>query len=171
MISFPKTFPFSQLAPTEKELDWMNTWLKANVKQNCKVLEFGCGITSWIINEALKPEIYVAMEHYPQCIKDTLKHVPNIKMVQTTWHQIPQDVYDFIFIDSSAGYPPGGDGLYRDKAIEFVESQQMIHNKTFIMVHDWHARSGKGSRKYLEKNGYKLAGSFSDRTGVGVYSK
>ena len=79
--------------------------------------------------------------------------------------------YDFIFIDSSAGYPPGGDGIFRNKAIEFIESQQMVHNKTIIMIHDWHHRSGKSSRKYLENNNYKLIRSFSDRTGVGAYQK
>jgi hypothetical protein len=168
---FPKTFPFSKLAPTEKELIWISTYLTSCNFKNCKVLEFGCGITSWVINESLKPKIYVAMEHYQQCIIDTLKNVPKINIITTTWHQIPQDVYDFVFIDSSAGYPPGGDGLFRDKAIEFVESQKMINDNSFIMIHDWHARSGKSSRNYLEKNNYKLRASFNDRTGVGIYSK
>lgn len=168
---FPKTFPFSKLAPSVAELEWINSWLQVNIPKGKKVLEFGCGITSWVINESIQPSKYVAMEHYNQCIIDTLKHVPNINIIKTTWHQIPQDVYDFIFIDSSAGYPPGGDGIFRNKAIEFIESQQMVHNKTIIMIHDWHHRSGKSSRKYLENNNYKLIGSFSDRTGVGAYQK
>lgn len=167
----PKTFPFSKLAPTEKELVFMNNWLATSTLRGCKVLEFGCGITSWAINDALKPSVYVAIEHWPQCIKDTIKHIPNINMITTTWHQIPQDVYGFVFIDSSAGYPPGGNGLYRDKAIEFIESQKMIDKKSVIMIHDWHANSGKGSRRLLERTGYRLIASFNDRTGVGVYSK
>lgn len=171
-MTFPPTFPFSKLAPTEKELIWIMAYLTScGLKKGCKVLEFGCGITSWAINESLNPSVYVAIEHWPQCIKDTIKHVPKINMITTTWHQIPQDVYDFVFIDSSAGYPPGGTGLYRDKTIEFIESQGMISNKSLIMIHDWHHRSGIASRKLLEKNNYKLLASFSGRTGVGVYSK
>jgi hypothetical protein len=168
---FPKTFPFSKLAPTKDELAWISTYLTSCNLKNCKVLEFGCGITSWIINESLNPNTYIAIEHYQQCIIDTLKHVPKIKIITTTWHQIPQDVYDFIFIDSSAGYPPGGDGLFRDKAVEFIESQDMVNNKSLIMIHDWHHRSGNKARKYLEENNYKLIASFKNRTGVGVYSK
>ncbi len=168
---FPKSFPFSKLAPTAKELEWMNDWLSKNIKPNSKVLEFGCGITSWVIDQSIHPSVYVAIEHFQKCIIDTLAHVPKIKMITTTWHEIPQDVYDFVFIDSSAGYPPGGNGLYRDKTIEFIESQKMIHDKSIIMIHDWHHRSGAASRKLLERTGYKLLASFNNRTGVGVYSK
>lgn len=166
----PRSFKITRVSPTMPELDFMHDWCKKNIAEGSNVLEFGAGPTTWAIATAINPSKYVVMEHWVPSIKDVIDHLEDIHIVKSTWYAIPDDVeYDFVFIDSSAGYPPGGDGLHRHDAVEF--SERLLSKGGHIMIHDWRKRSGSKSRAYLEKNGYKLVDSFNGRTGVGVYKQ
>jgi len=157
------------VSPTIPELEFIHEWWKDNLEQGCKVLEFGAGPTSWAIQKAVNPSLYVAVEDWPDTIKDVIDHLDDIQIITSTWLDIPEETYDFIFVDSSAGYPPGDGGLHRDEATKFGE--RLMSENGFIMLHDWHGRSGGRPRRYLENNGYELVASFENRTGVGVYKR
>jgi len=164
----PKTFTLTKVSPTTPELEFIHKWCKENLPNGCNVLEFGAGPTTWAISTAARPSKYVCMEHWIPSIKDVIDHLDNITIIKTDWYAIPDDIrYDFVFIDSSAGYPPGDQGLHRHDACQF--SERLLKDGGYIMIHDWRKRSGHKSRLYLESKGYELVASFLGRTGVGVY--
>lgn len=167
-LNIPKTFTITRVSPTIEELEFMYNWCKNNIAEGSNVLEFGAGPTTWALSKAINPTNYICMEHWIPSIKDVLDHLDNITMVRTDWYSIPDDIeYDLVFVDSSAGYPPGDSGLHRHDACEF--SERLLKNGGYIMIHDWRKRSGKKSRQYLENKKYKLVDSFNGRTGVGIY--
>jgi len=166
-LNLPKTFTMTRVSPTIEELQFMHKWCTKNVLQKAKILEFGAGPTTWAIHKAVNPSLYVAVEDWPSTVKDVMNHLSDVKIVKSTWFDIPEEEYDFIFVDSSAGYPPKSPGLHRDEAAKYGE--RLLKKGGFIMLHDWRKRSGKGPRQYLESNGYKLVDSLRGRTGVGVY--
>jgi len=166
--ALPKTFTVTRVSPTIPELEFMHDWCKNNVAEGANILEFGAGPTTWAIATAISPSKYVCMEHWVPSIKDVIDHLEDITIVKTDWYGIPDNIkYDLVFVDSSAGYPPGGDGLHRHDACEF--SERLLKDGGHIMIHDWRKRSGHKSRLYLESKGYELVASFNGRTGVGVY--
>lgn len=173
-MNIPKTFKRSKRAPSKEELEWLYNWLHENKeKYNLnKVLEFGCGITSWILNNAIKPEIHVAMEIYKPCIKTTLEHVPDIKIIQTIWDDIPKISYDVIFIDGSSGCPPKiaakGKGIYRKEALKY--SKEIMAKNALIIIHDWrHKKIGwLRLRNYLDEN-YEFIDGCKIGYGFGIY--
>jgi len=169
MLDLPKTMKRTRVSPTIDELNFIYDWCINNLKDGCKVLEFGAGPSTFAINKACNPSIYITVEDWIPTLKDVINHVSNIKIINSTWFDIPEDKYDFVFVDSSAGYPPKDGGLHRDEAVKY--SEKLLADDGYIMLHDWHGRSGKAPRRYLENSGYKLIDSFTNKTGVGVYKK
>jgi len=174
MIELPKTFPPSRRAPPLEELDWLHHWLSKNNKGLDTVLEFGCGITSWVISDALKPKLYVAMEGFQPCINMTEKHVPKIQIVKTNWDDIPRIGYNVLFVDASTNPPkhlkPMGKRIFRDDAIKY--SENFIAKDAIVILHDWNYKEGwRLPRKYVEDKGYVLIDSLSSRYGMGIYKR
>lgn len=165
----PKSFSMTRVSPTMNELDFLHDWLKSNIDEEANVLEFGAGPTTWAIATALKVNRYVLIEHWVPAIKDVLNHLNDIEIIRSLWYNIPEDIqYNVVFVDSSAGYPPGGGGLHRDEAVKYAE--RLLSEDAHIILHDWRKRSGSAPRRYIEKSGnYKLVASFSGRTGLGIY--
>lgn len=166
-LDLPKSFTLTRVSPSMAELEFMYEWCINNLPKGGKVLEFGAGPTTWAINKAMEPSKYVAVEDWIPTIKDVTLHLDNIEIIKTTWFDIPDDEYDLVFVDSSAGYPPGATGLHRDEAAKYGE--RLLAEGGYIMLHDWHSRSGRAPRKYLEGAGYKLVASFENKVGVGIY--
>jgi hypothetical protein len=170
-LQLPKTYPKSKYAPTIGELEFMHDWIKNNIKNKINVLEFGSGITTWVMSDALGNNLneYIAMEDI-QFIKEPARHCPKVKFITTSWYQIPEDKkYDLIFVDSSAGYPPGTPGLHRVDALQY--SEKLMSDKAIIIMHDWHGRSGKEVRRHLEANNYIIQAKIEDKTGLGIYRR
>lgn len=165
----PKSFTVTRVSPTAGELDFIHDWLKENVTKEVNVLEFGAGPTTWAIATALQVNRYVLVEHWIPSIKDVLDHLEDIEIIKGLWYSIPEDIkYDIIFVDSSAGYPPGDGGLHRDEAVKYAE--RLLSNNGYILLHDWRKRSGVAPRRYIEGTGaYKQVASFKGKTGVGIY--
>lgn len=165
----PKDFKMTRVSPTMGELNFIHDWLKSNVNYSVNVLEFGAGPTTWAIATALNFNRYVLIEHWLPAISDISNHLKNIEIKRTTWYDIPEDIqYDVIFVDSSAGYPPGSKGLHRDEAVKY--SERLLAKNGIIILHDWRKRSGAAPKKYMENSGnYNLVASFPGRTGVGIY--
>lgn len=172
-LVIPKNFIKNRVSPSTNELEFIYNWcVKTKPK---KILEFGCGSTTCALFQGASVDntidLYVAMEHWVPSIQNVIDTMPSIKIIKTIWYDIPIEKYDLIFVDSSAGYPPGGDGLYRHEAV--IYGERLLNTGGYIMIHDWHGRSGKQSKAYLEntKNNFKLVDSLTDKTGVGIYSK
>jgi len=168
-MKLPNTLRLSRVSPSVKELEWLEEWLSKNIKPGSNILEYGCGPSTWVIKEATKPKNYVTVEHYVPIIKDVMLAIPDLTLIKTTWYDIPPIGYDFIFVDSSAGYPPGGNGLFRHEAAKY--SENLLNPNGYIALHDWHGRSGKKPRAYLENNGYTLVDSITHKVGIGIYRK
>ena len=161
----PTDFEKSKLAPRNDELIWMHRQLRN--KSINSVLEFGCGITTWIIHKATSPNLYVAIEEYAPCIREVRKHLKDVVII-SAWSDIPEGSFDLVFVDSSAGC--GKKGLHR------VESAQRAHSQLkkggYMMIHDSHRRSGRAVSRYLKNSEhYKLLASFGGRTGVEIFQK
>ena len=171
-VSFPKTFSWSRMAPTRRELRWFHDYLSEMRNGKAwKVLEFGCGISTWAINDALQPDIYLAIEAYEPSMQEVSKHCPNV-ILKKKWGPIKQRRWNFIFVDSSAGYRNlhPVPGLFRRECIRFAEKS--MTPDCLVSIHDWrHRLYSKRARRYLERSGYELVNSFTGRTGIGVYRR
>jgi hypothetical protein len=171
VLQLPKTYPKSRYAPTIAELEFMYNWIKNNINTRINVLEFGSGISTWTILTALESNLneYIAVEDI-QFIKEPSKHCSKVKFITTSWYQIPEDKkYDLVFVDSSAGYPPGTPGLHRVDALQY--SEKLMSDKAVVIIHDWHGRSGKEIRRHLENNNYVVQAVIEDKTGLGIYRR
>jgi hypothetical protein len=177
-LEVPDSFPFSRLAPTQGELEYMCEFLVNHFEgaDPINVLEFGSGVSTWAIyngvtnymNNREKCTNYIAVEDWEQNVIDTKKNLPMVNIIDSSWEDIPKNQYSVVFVDSSACRPgPPARGLYRHEATEYAES--LMAENALVIIHDWHHRSGKGPRRYLEGRGYNLVGSFKGRTGVGIY--
>ena len=178
-MNLPKTFKPSSRSPAKIELRWLHEWLcenKGKYNESKKVLEFGCGVTSWVLNDSLKPEVHVVMEAFEPCIQSTLHHIPSIQVVRTTWGDIPKINYDIIFVDAST-HPPKGlkpmilrakHRVFRDDVVKYVEDFQA--DNALIILHDWNYKEGyKAPRRYVESKGYPLVASLKTHYGFGIY--
>lgn len=169
---FPSGFS-SKRAPRKDELEALWNFLQGyNEKPNC-VLEFGSGITSWVLNETLHPNKHVSVESFPISVENVKKHVPTVEIV-STWDQIPDYKYDLLFMDSSTGAPRGllclypKVGLFRHDAIHYA--RKFLKDDAIVIMHDWnHKPKWQMSKTYLEENGYVLIWSYKSKYGFGAY--
>jgi hypothetical protein len=165
-MKLPDGLKRAKLSPFDKELAWLHDYLKnLDIPRPIKVLEFGCGITSWVIEDALKPDKHVAVEEYQEAMDTVNKYCSNVEIIEN-W-DFPDEDYGLVFVDSSAG--SGMAGLNRDKAM--IAAESFMREGAIVIMHDWHHGSGSGPRKYAESAGYELITSFSNRRGFGVYRK
>jgi hypothetical protein len=174
----PPSFTLSRRCPSIQELQALWTWLDTNYKDKIKsVLEFGCGVTSWVLHNTIKHEKYVIVEQFQPCIETVKKHVSNIEIVDF-WDKIPANKYDLLFVDASTGAPAGlkprastNRVPFRDDAIDYVKD--MLHQNSIVIIHDWQHRhyNWRVHRRYLEDNGYKCIWSCPIGYGFGAYIK
>lgn len=175
-----ENFPFapSRRAPPLQDLQFMHNWLQN--KSFTKILEFGGGITTYVIADALKKfEKYVCVENYQPCIENISTHIENIEIVQDSWNSIPKEEYDFIFVDSSSCAPKGlksinknQSAIFRDDALHYI--MDFVHPNCYFMVHDWSYHGGwLRVKKYFEdrNKNFTLIDSFKSKHGVGIYQK
>lgn len=169
-FSIPETFKFSDLAPTRDELKFIYDWLIAN-KIDGDVLEFGCGITTWAVYNAVKPKNYFALETHPGCLVSMHEHLPQVKIIATTWNDIPKIPYGVVFVDSSVGRPAGGDGIYRDEAAKY--GINLAARDAVVILHDvnMNRRGYQNTIKAVLAEEFKEVARFKGRTGVGIYRR
>lgn len=181
MEEVKKTFVFpsgfsSKRAPRRDELEALWNWLYTNYhSRDKKVLEFGSGITSWVLNDALNPKLHVCVEQFPISVENVIKQVPSVQIITRDWSNIPKYDYDILFVDSSTGAPKDLKsldigGIFRHDAIHYV--RDMITKDAIVIIHDWnHKPRWMQARKYLESNGYGLLWSYASKYGFGAYQK
>ena len=166
----PEAFVISDLAPTRSELQFIHDWLREN-RISCDVLEFGSGVTTWAINLAVQPANYVAVESHPACLAPMGAFLPAVKIVSTSWHDIPRLPYGLVFVDSSSGRPTPGRGLFRHEATAYA--LQLAKRDAVFILHDINLRR-KGyqmSIQTLTDAGLKNVARFRGRTGVEIYRR
>lgn len=176
-LVLPETFKRSRRSPLISELNWIYSWIVSKNFEKCNILEFGGGITTWTISEALnkKWELYCCVETYLPQVEQIKSHIHGIECVDS-WDKIPPINYNIIFVDSSSGWPKGlksirtGQKIFRDDAVNY--SLKFANNDTYYILHDW---SYKGqwlfAPKFLLNNGFKLVDSHRNRFGVGIFQK
>jgi len=182
MIEYPKTFKVSGRAPSKKEMQWLNNWIiNQNFKDNLNILEFGCGISTYIIaNSVPSYEKYVCVENFKPCLKTVNAHVKNITFIRDTWHNIPKLPYDIVFIDASSCTPPEiiaevkktspKCSVYRSEIIPYV--WDFVSLDCFFIIHDWkHRPAWVKPRKLFEKMNHKLIDCIRTKHGIGIYQK
>ena len=177
-LIIPPSFVPSRRSPSVQELEALWDWLDKNYRDKIKtILEFGCGVTSWVLHNSLNYTKYIAVEQFQPCIDTVKSHVPNIEIIGY-WDKIPKDSYDLLFVDASTGWPAGLKPLaitnrrpFRDDAIHYVKD--MLHKDTIVIIHDWQHKqyNWRVHRRYLEDNGYKCIWSCAVGYGFGAYIK
>ena len=94
-----------------------------------------------------------------------------VKIVSTSWHDIPRLPYGLVFVDSSSGRPTPGRGLFRHEATACA--LQLARRDAVFILHDVNLRR-KGyqmSIQTLTDAGLKNVARFQGRTGVGIYRR
>ena len=185
----PENFKVSSRAPTKKEIRWLYKILsseKYSSYRGKKVLEFGCGITSYAISQALDPKLYIAVENFQPCMDMCKIHIPGIQFVSTDWSDIPKNKYNVVMVDASScppkglklvnavsrqGVPVEKHAPFRDDAINYI--LPYTKNTTIFICHDafhnnpvWHMPC-----IFLENHGYECIDSFAFKKGIAVFRK
>jgi len=165
-------FKAGTLCPSTPELEWLHQYCAALKPKH--ICEFGCGITSWVANDAAKPESYVAIEEFEPLLTAIKQHCPTISLAKVDpleavdLDDVLKDKIDLLIIDSSAG--TGSGGLGRHLALQMAEPY--LADGARVIMHDWHrGRSGKAVRQMLETRGYTLESDCKAGTGFGAYMK
>ena len=186
-MNIPSIFKISKLAPTMQELEWLHHWLKENIRwtgygggqvaQEWMILEFGCGITTYVIANAICLWYsYHIIETYQPNIDSISEYITenendycdsNEILIYNNWDHIKDELWDIIFVDSSCGC--GLKGYHREKTIQAAEP--FMADDCIVAIHDWRRRGGQKPRAYLESNGYKLIACYDKQNGIGVYQK
>uniref|UniRef100_A0A6M3JYW7 Methyltransferase n=1 Tax=viral metagenome TaxID=1070528 RepID=A0A6M3JYW7_9ZZZZ len=168
-------FKRSSRCPPLQELNWLDTWCARHRRPNLRVLEIGCGITSCIMQESLQPDVHVAIEQYPDCIKETQRNCPKVTIVPT-WDLVPKYNYNIFFVDSSTGWPKDiipmtAKRPFRDDAIKYL--LPLCSKDVIIILHDYeHKQIGwRAGRTWLENNGFVCIEKYTYRFGFGVMVK
>jgi len=175
-FQLPKTFIPSKRSPSIKELEKLHDFLNNNYNGKIKnILEFGCGITSLVLNQALSCKNHLAIEQFEPCINDVKYHIKNIKILPL-WEMIPNEKYDLIFVDASTGPPKGLKPIhkenkrpFRDDAIHYARKN--MKDSTIVIIHDWCHKNPvwRLPRVYLENNNFKCIWSCPIGYGFGAY--
>jgi hypothetical protein len=175
-VSMPNGFVLSQRAPPWRELRALWEFLAEHYNhKRFHALEFGCGATSYVLNQSIDPKDHVSVEIYEPCIQTVKQYVPSIEIVPR-WDDIPKREYDVLMVDSCSGSPknlkpmnPANAIPFRDDAIRYVEN--MLSPDCLVILHDWAhpSRGWRVHRKYVEDKGYQLLWSFVSKFGFGVY--
>lgn len=178
-LEIPSSFVRSKRSPTLPELEALYDFLEPyNEKIDApNILEFGCGITSYVISEALyKFYAYVAVETFQPCIDMVKQHCIGIEVVNN-WNAIPEEQYDIMFVDGSAGYPenlkpiapiPACKIPFRNDAIDYTK--HMMKPNGIIILHDHnHTYNYQMPRRYLENFQWKLIWEYKGKYGLGAY--
>ena len=170
-------YPFqkSRLAPSDRELLWLHKLCKEFGPQ--RILEIGCGITTWVIDNSCNPKTYVAVEitpnekarknpkfagWYPN-IENVKKLCPNVK-IQENW-KYGDLSFDFMFLDSSAGCKVRKRGVFRHVALQAAEPY--LEDGAIVVIHDWNKRDGRGPRNRVTKsNKYSFMRSLNHKQGI-----
>ena len=180
MLTIPSTFKPSKRAPSLKELDALYNFLEPQNGEIKDVLEFSCGITSYVIYNACdKFYNYTAIESFQPCIDMVKQHCPDISVI-SKWTDIPDNKFDLVFVDGSSGYPldlkplsptPKCPIPFRNDAIKYVEPK--LSKNAIVIIHDYnhHDAGYRLPRKYLEDNNYELIWHCDIGNGLGAYTK
>ena len=182
-IKYPSTFKTSTRSPNQQEMDWLYDWIVKQLNEdklpsNAKILEFGSGITSYVISNAIPNfQKYVCVEYFPLCVDQVKLHTNNIEFVSDSWHNIPKEKYDLVFVDSSSCAPsdlkphnPKHDRIFRDDAIHYVIP--FVSQKCFFAIHDWcYKTAWLRPKEYFEAINHKLIDCIRTKHGLGIYQK
>jgi len=176
-LEFPSDYIFSHRSPSKKEVRWLYEWLIENKSEYelKNLLEFSCGITSWVLCEALDPDRYIAVDKYKRLALFVKNNLPKVQLVEE-WKVIDilPNKYDLILIDGSTCVPADirikGRGVYREEALKY--SEKMLTDNALVIMHDWNNKRGgwRRLRNYLDGN-YKFLAGCKIGFGFGIYQR
>jgi hypothetical protein len=185
LIPLPKTIKMCRRSPTSFELSWLHnelTQLNAQSKID-RVLEYSGGITTWVTYDSIKPSKYVCVEdkRFVGIFKPVTDIYPGVDMVHN-WLDIPDDVYDLVFVDGSSCMPAELKSKYkvrgqvhRKQALLYAE--QFMRVGSLVVFHDWGHPIRKGGwravRNYLQSSeDYEFVKAFQNKKkGFGIFRK
>jgi hypothetical protein len=182
LLDLPPEIPRSRRSPLRIELSWLHNEL-SKMGPMKRVLEFSGGITTWMAYDAIKPRKYVCVEakRFKGIFNPVLEYYPNIEVVHS-WPDIPNKIYDLVFIDGSScmtkelikKYKPT-DAVRRREALMY--SEQFMRVGSHVVFHDWGHRSRRRGwrllRRYCEESeNFEFVKAFKcHRKGFGIFKK
>lgn len=162
-----REYPRSKLAPPLMELEYLETLcrvLRQNLRRPPNVLEFGCGVTSAILRQELKPLRFHMVEDY----EPNIRAYADLGEIHGDMSLIGENIYDVILIDSSAGSGKTR-GYHRHENLLWAMPRAWRWGH-YIIIHDWRRVGGRECRRILESDpSYALKYSYDRHNGWGVY--
>ena len=169
-MNIPATFKKSDLAPSDEEIEWLWCWLQRNeVQNNAKnVLEFGCGITTLILQDALHPQFLISIEDYQPCIDMVRKHLHRLNFaIFKNWTPVDKYEWNVVLVDSSS-CGKWEEGYHRDMVVKAILPHMAPDG--IIILHDWKKVASKRAKRVLDKEGWELLDACYTRNGWGIYA-
>jgi hypothetical protein len=169
----PKGFKKSALAPPQAEIEWMAacfTNLRGIYKPK-KVLEFGCGVTTYLLWNYINPRTMISIEDYQPNIDEVRKWIKYPEFgVFKHWDSIYSEYWDLVFIDSSAGCGKAT-GHHRDESL--MACMPHLAKHAIVILHDWLHAEGKKPRRILDANPetWELIDGYHCGRGIGIYRR
>jgi hypothetical protein len=185
LVPLPKAIKRSRRSPTPLELSWLhNELIQLNAQSRIdRVLEYSGGITTWITYDAIKPSKYVCVEaaKFIGIFKPVVDIYPGVDVVHD-WLDVPNDVYDLVFIDGSSCMPDILKKKYKVRSLvrrkqALLYSEQYMKVGTLVVFHDWGHPKSKGPwravRTYLmNSENYEFVKAFQNNPkGFGIFRK
>ena len=144
------------------------------------MLEFGCGMSTWYLNQ-YGFKSYTAVETYEPNMIRVKEVCPNVNIVDK-WTSIPVMRYKCIFVDSKEGGGVTGRWV-REKPLIYALDNNLVDDSAIVIVHDYkRIKQGvDGNLKWrkrlngwittMDKYGWKIKHEIMVGRGFGVYSK
>jgi predicted O-methyltransferase YrrM len=162
-LQLPDDVKYYKKAPRKEELEWL--YYNIQELEPKRILEYGTGLTTMAINQALRPERYVVICDEEDKVKKVREYVPNAEFREDWNFDEDTDEFDLVFVDSSSG--SGIKGLHRDLAIKAVEP--FMAPNCVVVIHDWTHKMGSAAKNYLEQNNWVLEKFTAQHRGFGFY--
>ena len=185
LTELPATIPRGRRSPGVLELSWLHDRLsKLNkISKINNVLEYSCGITTWVTHNAIDPNNYICIENtkFRKIIDPVIEIYPSIS-ITSDWLAIPELNYDLVFIDGSSCISKKlkrkyGCRMSVCRHAALLHSENLMSIGSLVVFHDWnHPAKNGGWRKvrtHLEgSEDYELVEAFSwSSKGFGIFRK
>ena len=168
-------------SPRHRTLRYLFTFIKPRMSEKDSILEFGCGVSTWYLNQ-LNFKDYVACETFEDAIQKVENKCSNVNVVKR-WEDIPVKKYKWIFIDSKAGSDITSK-FSRYLSLTYAHERGFVDKNTIMVIHDY-ARIRKSNdnpnsiwasrmanwNKTIDEYDWKLLDEIMIYRGFGIYKR
>jgi len=169
-------------SPKHRTMRFLTTFINDRIKLNDSMLEFGCGPSSFYLNQ-LKFKHYVAIETFEPAVDIVHKYCPNVTVLDK-WVDIPVRKYKWLLVDSKVGGDVPLGKWSRYAPLTYAYDNNLIAKNAIMIVHDYNRIKqsndkpnspwGKRHRNWnetIKKQGWKLIDEILVGRYFGIYGR